>query len=181
MPVFVAFLRAINLGKERRLQMADLRAALEDAGYDPVTTHLQSGNVVLAHPSRRPQAVTTSMERILRSDFGLDVDVMVRTAARVDQDHARQSVATVAAGAVHLALLRSKPSIAATRALSGTDFGGDELVLRGTEIYLRYAKGVTRGSKMSAGYFERVLGVRATQRTWNVVTKLQALAAAATG
>ena len=83
MPVFVALLRAINLGGQRRVGMADLRAALDDAGYDRVATHLQSGNVVLAHRSRTPAAVATSVEKILQTDFGLEVDVMVRSAAEL--------------------------------------------------------------------------------------------------
>jgi uncharacterized protein (DUF1697 family) len=179
-PVFVALLRAINLGSQRRVGMADLRAALEDAGYDRVATHLQSGNVVLTHGSRKPGAVATSIEKILQADFSLEVDVMVRAAAELTKitrsNPWRGSRSNSAA--VHVAFLKSKPSTAAARAVSGDDFGRDEFVLRGTEIYLRYASGVTQGSTMSGGYFERALGTRSTTRTWKVVTKLQELATA---
>jgi uncharacterized protein (DUF1697 family) len=179
-PVFVALLRAINLGKQRRVGMADLRAALEDAGYDRVATHLQSGNVLLAHGSRKPGAVATSVEKILQADFGLEVDVMVRTAAEITKITRSNPWAGSRsnAAAVHVAFLKSKPPVSAARAVSGDDFGRDEFVLRGTEIYLRYASGMTQGSKMSGGYFERALGTRATTRTWKVVTKLQELATA---
>jgi len=179
-PVFVAFLRAINLGNQRRVGMADLRAALDDAGYDRVATHLQSGNVVLAHRSRKPAAVATSVEKILRADFGLEVDVMVRTAAELTKITRANPWLRSCAGpvTVQIAFLKSKPSVAAVRAVGADDFGPDEFVVRGTEIYLRYASGVTQGSKMSSGYFERALSVRATARTWNVVTKLEELATA---
>src|SRR5438270_806129 len=42
----VALLRGINLGAARRVSMADLRACLEELGYENVETLLQSGNVV---------------------------------------------------------------------------------------------------------------------------------------
>ena len=44
MPSYVAFLRAVNVGG-RFVKMAELRAALEDAGFTDVETHIQSGNV----------------------------------------------------------------------------------------------------------------------------------------
>ncbi len=180
MPVFVTLLRAINLGGQRRVGMADLRAALDDAGYDRVATHLQSGNVVLAHRSRTPAAVATSVEKILQTDFGLEVDVMVRSAAELTKITRANPWPRSRAGpaTVQVAFLKAKPSAAAVRAVGKNDFGRDEFVVRGTEIYLRYANGVTQGSKMSGGYFERALGVRATTRTWKVVTKLQELATA---
>ena len=53
----MAFLRAINLGRVNRVPMGDLRVALTDAGFAEVTTHLQSGNVVLGSSKRSPAAV----------------------------------------------------------------------------------------------------------------------------
>ena len=44
----IALLRAVNLARNRRLAMADLRALVEALGYDDVRTHLQSGNIVLS-------------------------------------------------------------------------------------------------------------------------------------
>ncbi len=40
-------LRGINVGGKAKVAMADLRAALEGAGYDNVQTYIQSGNVAL--------------------------------------------------------------------------------------------------------------------------------------
>ena len=44
----VLLLRGINVGKHKRIGMADLRAMLTERGYEDVKTHLQSGNVVLS-------------------------------------------------------------------------------------------------------------------------------------
>jgi len=42
---FVALLRGFNVGGHRRVPMADLRRALEVAGFAGVRTYLQGGNV----------------------------------------------------------------------------------------------------------------------------------------
>ena len=47
----VGLLRGVNLGPSRRLQMADLRAAVESLGHTDVKTYLQSGNVVFTPAS----------------------------------------------------------------------------------------------------------------------------------
>jgi uncharacterized protein (DUF1697 family) len=46
----VALLRGINVGKAKRVGMADLRALVEGLGYRDVRTLLNSGNVVFAVP-----------------------------------------------------------------------------------------------------------------------------------
>ncbi len=43
----ILLLRGINLGPNRRVPMADLRALLGESGYENVQTYVQSGNVVL--------------------------------------------------------------------------------------------------------------------------------------
>ncbi|MGH3855119.1 MAG: DUF1697 domain-containing protein [Pseudonocardiaceae bacterium] len=44
--MYVALFRGINVGRAKRVAMADLRALFTDLGYDGVRTVLQSGNVV---------------------------------------------------------------------------------------------------------------------------------------
>ncbi|MFL5883783.1 MAG: DUF1697 domain-containing protein, partial [Thermoleophilaceae bacterium] len=43
---YVAFLRGINLGKNRRVRKEALCAAFEDAGMEEVSTFRASGNVI---------------------------------------------------------------------------------------------------------------------------------------
>ena len=44
---YVALLRGINVGRNKRIAMADLRSLCEGLGFEHVRTLLQSGNVVL--------------------------------------------------------------------------------------------------------------------------------------
>ena len=46
MAVFIALLKGINVGKSRRISMADLKQAFEALGLRHVETYIQSGNVI---------------------------------------------------------------------------------------------------------------------------------------
>ena len=176
-PVYVALLRAVNLGARRRVPMGDLRALLGDAGYDDVRTHIQSGNALLAAPRQRPAALEEALERTLAKRFGFDIDVMVRSASDLKRIIGANPFDGRDADckALHVAFLKARPAAAAVRALDDRDFGRDEYVLSGAEIYLRYPHGLGR-SKMTAGLFERALATPATVRRFNVVKKLYELA-----
>src|ERR1043165_9069038 len=52
MPRYVALFRGINVGKAKRIAMADLRALLVELGYSRVATLLNSGNVVFSGDGR---------------------------------------------------------------------------------------------------------------------------------
>jgi uncharacterized protein (DUF1697 family) len=173
---FAAFLRAINLGNQRRVPMADLRAALSDAGYTEVGTHLQSGNVVLSTGNRSSAAVERALEELVTRAFGFEAAVMVRSAGQLAKVTRNNPLLQRGGdtGGLHVAFLKSRPSAVAARALAGHEFGRDEFVLRGAELYLRYPDGVAR-SNMSPPLFERTLGTPATVRTWRVVTKVAEL------
>jgi uncharacterized protein (DUF1697 family) len=72
---YAAFLRGVNVGGVN-MKMADVAAALTDAGFTDVTTILASGNVVLG--SRTTAAkVRTKAEATLRDAFGYDAWVLV--------------------------------------------------------------------------------------------------------
>lgn len=178
--IFVAFLRAINLGRVNRVPMGDLRVALADAGFTDVATHLQSGNVVLRSTKRSRTAVANAVGRLVSAEFGVDIDVMARTAGELAKIAARNPLLPRSADSagLHVAFLKARPDAAARRAFSGRTFGDDEFVIRDTEVYLRYPHGVA-ASKMNAAIFEGGLGTPATVRTWKVVTRLDELAAAA--
>jgi uncharacterized protein (DUF1697 family) len=172
----VAFLRAVNLGKVNRVAMGELRAALEDAGFTDVRTHLQSGNVLFGTSKRSATAIELGLEELVEREFGVRADVMVRTGdalAKLARSNPLVKGRVDATG-LHVAFLKRAPSASAKRAITGRTFGDDQFVIRGTEIFLRYPHGVA-GSTMNTGVFEKTLGTRGTVRTWKVVTRLAEL------
>ena len=72
---YAAFLRGVNVGGVN-LKMAEVAAALTDAGFTNVRTILASGNVTLDSPAAA-DAVRTKAETVLRQRFGYDAWVLV--------------------------------------------------------------------------------------------------------
>ena len=52
MPVFIALLRAVNVGGTGKLPMGDLKRLCEKAGFRNVRTYIASGNVVAERDGR---------------------------------------------------------------------------------------------------------------------------------
>lgn len=78
--VYVALLRAINVGGKNIIKMAALREQFEALGYTAVTTYIQSGNVVFTSKTTNREALTTTIESALGAAFGYDSKVVVVSA-----------------------------------------------------------------------------------------------------
>lgn len=75
---YVALLRGINVGGRNKVPMADLRGCLEEAGFDAVSTYIQSGNVLFE--SAAPAAgLEERVEAVLEARFGYPIVVVVRS------------------------------------------------------------------------------------------------------
>jgi uncharacterized protein (DUF1697 family) len=72
----VALLRGVNVGGVR-FAMADLRAALEQAGFGGVRTVLASGNVVATTASDDRAEIAARVHEVIQDRFGFDVAVLV--------------------------------------------------------------------------------------------------------
>jgi uncharacterized protein (DUF1697 family) len=92
----VAFIRGINVGGNRKLPMAELRALLAGIGFGDVRTYIQSGNVVYSPPRRASDRPTTlareaaTISAAIDARHGFEPMVMVFP-ARVVAEHLERS------------------------------------------------------------------------------------------
>jgi uncharacterized protein (DUF1697 family) len=156
--------------------MARLREALEEAGFAEVRTHLQSGNVVLESKTK-PDQTARKCERVIEDEFGLAIDVVVRTPAELGRVVKRNPLGKVAKDPkrYQVSFLAGSLPAASKRKLQEALQEPEELVFSGREIYAWHPNGVAR-SKLWAAIAGRDLGVTATARNWTTVTKLLELA-----
>jgi uncharacterized protein (DUF1697 family) len=171
----VALLRGINVGRNKRIAMADLRAMLESMGYDDVRTHLQSGNALFAAAAGKDEALERDISSSIKRTFGMEVAVLVRTAAELAS--VVDSNPFVARGIdpseLHATFLAAPPPAAK---IAGVDRGAcapDEFAVGARVIYLRLRNGVM-GSRVPD--WDKALGIRATTRNWNTTVRLRELA-----
>jgi uncharacterized protein (DUF1697 family) len=173
----IVLLRGINIGSRNRVPMAKLRQVLEEAGFEDVRTHLQSGNVVLSSKTK-PEQTARECERLIQAEFGLAIDVVVRTPADLASVVKRDPLGKVAKDPkrYQVSFLNGALPAATKRKLEEAVEEPEQLVFSGREIYAWHPEGVAR-SKLWAMLAGRGLGVTATARNWTTVTKLLEVAA----
>jgi uncharacterized protein (DUF1697 family) len=74
---YVALLRGINVGGKNKVPMADLKACFEDAGYQNVTTYINSGNVIFDSEKTNLATLVQDCEQAIETRFGFLVRVSV--------------------------------------------------------------------------------------------------------
>jgi uncharacterized protein (DUF1697 family) len=171
---WVALLRGINVGRNKRIAMADLRAMLESLGNGDVRSLGQSGNLIFSSAQRMAEPLKQRVADGIRATFGLDVAVLLRTADELAAAvEANPFVARgVDAAELHAAFLSAEPAAAKKAGVDHAAFLPDEFAFGKRVVYLRLPNGVMGATLPD---WDKVLGVRATQRNWNTTTKLRDL------
>jgi uncharacterized protein (DUF1697 family) len=169
MTIFVALLRAINVGGTGKLLMSDLKALCAASGLVGAQTYIQSGNVVFE--SRLSEAkVKAKLEQALARQLGKPVGVLVRTLPELEQVLSLNPFASALPNQVLVLFLDVAP---APGALANVVIPGREVLeLRGRELFIHFPDGLGQ-SKLKIPFAQ--LG---TGRNLNTVTKLVALARA---
>ena len=168
MTVFVALLRAVNVGGTGKLPMSELKAMCEALGFEGVRTFIASGNVVFT--SRKSEAaVKKALEARLEAYAGKAVGVMVRTAAEMQavlKNNPFPKAAGNRAVAIFLDAAPPKDALAAVRGRKDEEIG-----LGAREIYVHYGDGMAQSKLV-------VPAAKAgTARNMNTIATLSKMAA----
>jgi uncharacterized protein (DUF1697 family) len=145
MTKYAAFLRGVNVGGVN-LKMAEVAAALTDAGFTEVRTVLASGNVVL-ESSAGVAAVRRKAEAALRERFGYDAWVLAYDIGTVREVVDAYPFERDADGyQSHVTFVADKAVLDELAAL-GQEAGPDERISRGDGVvYWQVPKGGTLDS-----------------------------------
>ncbi|WP_257462723.1 DUF1697 domain-containing protein [Archangium lipolyticum] len=174
---YIALLRGINVGGNKKVPMARLRELLEGLGYTDVATLLQSGNAVFTSKEKNPAQIVKRIESAIAGEFGFEVSVVIRT---------RDELAAVikanplpgaedAPSQFLVTFLSDVPDPKRLKEIDPAAYLPDEFRVVGREIYARFPNGM-RDSKLANALGSLRLGVTPTARNWNTVTKLLELA-----
>ena len=176
MTACVALLRGINVGRAKRIAMADLRALLEGLGHSGVRTLLNSGNAVF-ETKVAGTAAARAIERAIESELALSVAVVVVAAGElatiVRENPLRQ--ATTDPSRCLVAFVQRAQALAPARPLLTQPWGADALAFGSKAAYLWCANGMIKSKLASA--FARATRDTTTMRNWATVLKLQAMLA----
>jgi len=167
---FLSMLRGINVGGKNKVTMRLLKQELASLGLDEVQTYVQSGNVVFTTKLSAAD-VKTKIERAIKSKFGFDVLVFIRSGKELADVITNSPYRQKDETKLHITFLSQKPKEIPIHDIDSAKSGAEEFSISGKEIYLfcPYGYGVT---KLSNNFFERKLKVEATTRNWRTVNAL---------
>jgi uncharacterized protein (DUF1697 family) len=174
---YVALLRGINVGKNNRISMGDLRAMLSGLGHTEVATLLQSGNVVFSSPSTDESELAEAIEKQIAADLDLKIGVVVCSQAdlaRVVRDNPFAAEATDPSRYL-VTFLSDDLNPDQFADLDPATYEPELFAFGPREIYLWMPDGIieSRLAKVFSG--KRMGTTVATARNWNTVTKLLAM------
>ncbi len=80
---YIALLRGINVGGNKKVEMSKLKTVFEDLGFANVTTYINSGNVIFDCPQTNAITLDSKIEEGIDKSFGFSVPVVIRTAQNI--------------------------------------------------------------------------------------------------
>jgi uncharacterized protein (DUF1697 family) len=174
MKTYVALLRGINVGGHKKILMADLKAHLEELGWEGIQTYIQSGNIIFRWIDDNPGQIAQAIKQKLQDKYGFEVPTLVLDAGKLmniinnnpfirDPETAHERL--------FVTFLLSAPRSDLARKLRELEQTNEQFVLDGEIIFLYYPDGY--GSAMvNNNTFEKTLQVEATTRNWKTISKL---------
>jgi uncharacterized protein (DUF1697 family) len=174
-PKHAAFLRGINLGRNRRVSSTELRSHFEKLDFQGINTFRTSGNVVF-DAGREPVAkMTDRIEKELAESLGYEVAIFLRTASQLRAVANRQPFAAsleASKGKLQVMMLSAKPATRAREQVLALANDEDGLVVDDRELYW-LPRGGVRDSRLDIKAVEKLLGPT-TMRTKGTIEQLTA-------
>jgi uncharacterized protein (DUF1697 family) len=175
MTQYIAILRGINVGGNRKVKMADLKELFTGLGFTEISTYIQSGNVLFSSAKAEDTvALGDKLEQAIVDTFGFDVPVIVRTVEELQQAVATNPFYALPDSDIerlHLTFLKTAPEADKLDAINQINHTPDQFNIIGNHAFV-YCSGRYSESKLTNSFFEKKLKVPATTRNWKTVLKL---------
>jgi uncharacterized protein (DUF1697 family) len=174
---YAALLRGINVGGNKKVPMADLRAMTAKLGFDDPKTLLQSGNLVFSAKSQPMAKLEALLEDATKKHIGVECSYLLRSADEWEKIVAANPYkAEAKADPSHLTVTfcRDAPNGEALKKLKTEARGDEDFKVVGRELFVWYPDGMGQ-SKLALALSKNKLGTICTARNWNTVMKIGAL------
>ena len=169
MTVWLAFLRAVNVGK-RQMKMAELKALCEELGYARVKTLLASGNVRF-ECDHDPKA---ELEAAIEKRWGFFSEAVMRSGDEIEAMIASEPFkAYPEEGPFHRYIMMFETPLRKDIALQGVRDDYDVVRVDAADLYLVGYRQADGRHGPGLDKFDRQLdkGTIATTRNWNTILK----------
>ena len=168
---FVAFLRAVNVGR-RKVAMGTARDVLSGLGFADVSSYVNSGNLLFS-ASGTAADHESAIRAALEKEFGFELTTFVRTAAQVRALVEAQPFGELVTGHTHFALLPlTRLTAREKKAVEAMSNERDEVVVRGRDVHWLIRAKSTETSLGPRKWLAALPDNPTTARNMTMVTKL---------
>lgn len=171
----IALIRGINVGRAKRVAMADLRSLVEDLGCRDVRTVLNSGNVVFRAAEEDTLTSAERIEQGLLQKLGVAAKVLALTEQELVRIVAGNPLGSTAEDPAKflIAFLANPEDREKLEVLASKDWAPEIIAIGERAAYLWCPGGVLKSRlPVEVG---RILGDAVTTRNWATVLKLNNL------
>jgi uncharacterized protein (DUF1697 family) len=171
--IYVALIRAVNVSG-RLIKMAELRRLAEAAGFEEVSTYIQTGNVIFKSVETDRNKLAVMLENTIEAENGYKTAVFILTpegledAAKHNPFRAKNEAGE---GRSHIVFLSGEPkkeNADKLMALQGDDYS---FTVYKNILYYFYPEKYAGHTRRNIN-FEKILAVQGTARTYKVIDKL---------
>ena len=176
---YVALLRGINVGKAKRVAMADLRAVIESLGYGNARTLLNSGNAVFDAPRALRKDAAEGLRLALEKKSGVSSRFTLRSSAELAAIVKANPLLDVATDHTRLfaAFVTDPADMARVKPIARQVWKPEAVAIGPDVVYIWCPNGLLESKATVA--VGKALGDGVTVRNWATVMKIQALTAGA--
>jgi len=174
MTTFICLLRGVTPSGRNKVPMSRLRQVLADAGFSRVRTYIQSGNVLV--DSELPAGLVEKRVRdLIREHLGPDLVVIARTSSQMEEALDKNPfTAGYKISRVFFVSFAMPPPGDRIAELLSLDISPEKLAFGEMAAYM-YIPGPYGKGTLSGNFLEKKLGVAATMRNFNTMSRLLAM------
>jgi uncharacterized protein (DUF1697 family) len=171
---YVALLRGINVGRAKRIAMADLRALAGRLGFEDRRTLLNSGNLVF-RGSGSPGQIAARLHQAIAVELGVESRVIVLPGREFAEVVEQQRLPRAAANASRMLVVfvAETGDLVKLKPVQKQRWQPEALAVGKRAAYVWCPAGIAKSALVEA--VGRALGPAVTMRNWATVQKLRAM------
>lgn len=175
MTPYVALLRGINVGGNKKIQMASLREALAKLGLQDVRTLLASGNVLFETKATSEGELTRRIERQIQLRLSMEVAVILRPRRELEKlrdSDPFKGIKVTPQTRLFVTFLSDKPKTRLKIPYVSPDKSYKIIRLTNREVCSVLTVGPQWAKNLrNMDILEKTFGKRITTRSWSTVVK----------
>lgn len=174
MQTFIALLRGINVGGQKKNPMAELRSILNKTALKNVSTYIQTGNIFF----QTSETNTTRLEELIHAEiknhFGFEVDVLIVNKKNIQSILAACPFSQEQKEKSYFTLLYTIPNQELIEKTALESYPGEVFKITRNCVYF-YSDTGYGNARCNNNFFEKKLKVIATTRNYKTMIKLLSL------